>query len=78
MEWLYYLSSQIPFVGGLLSKLLKPDSKSLTNKDNKGGIYSTTINCITTRRYGASVHFGVMVVELINGKCGGIVRNQIW
>ena len=25
-----------------------------------------------------SVHFGVEVVELINCKCGGIVRNQIW
>ena len=33
---------------------------------------------IGTRRYGASVHFGVVVVELINCKCGGIVRNQIW
>ena len=32
----------------------------------------------TTRRYGASVHFGVVVVELINCKCGGIVGNQIW
>ena len=32
-----------------------------------------------TRRDGASVHFGVVVVELINyRKCGGIVRNQIW
>ena len=31
-----------------------------------------------TRRYGASVHFGVVVVELINCKCGGIVTNQIW
>ena len=25
-----------------------------------------------------SVHFDVVVVELINCKCGGIVRNQIW
>ena len=25
-----------------------------------------------------SVHFGVVVVELINWKCRGIVRNQIW
>ena len=25
-----------------------------------------------------SVHFGVAVVELINCKCGGIVRNEIW
>ena len=25
-----------------------------------------------------SVHFGVVVVELINFKCGGIVRNEIW
>ena len=25
-----------------------------------------------------SVHFGVVVVELINCKCGGIVRNDIW
>ena len=25
-----------------------------------------------------SVHFGVVVVELINCKCGGVVRNQIW
>ena len=25
-----------------------------------------------------SVHFGVVVVELINCKCGGIARNQIW
>ena len=25
-----------------------------------------------------SVHFGVVVVELINRKCGGIVRNEIW
>ena len=24
-----------------------------------------------------SVHFGVVVVELINCKCGGIVRNEI-
>ena len=31
-----------------------------------------------TRRYGASVHFGVVVVDLINCKCGGRVRNQIW
>ena len=31
-----------------------------------------------TRRYGASVHFGVVVVELINCKCGEIERNQIW
>ena len=25
-----------------------------------------------------SVHFDVVIVELINCKCGGIVRNQIW
>ena len=25
-----------------------------------------------------SVHFDVVVVELINCKCGGIVRNQKW
>ena len=25
-----------------------------------------------------SVHFGVVVVGLINCKCGGIVRNEIW
>ena len=25
-----------------------------------------------------SVHFGVVVVELINCKCEGIVRNEIW
>ena len=25
-----------------------------------------------------SVHFGVVVVEPINYKCGGIVRNEIW
>ena len=25
-----------------------------------------------------SVHFGVVVVEQIHGKCGGIVRNEIW
>ena len=25
-----------------------------------------------------SVHFGVVVVELIKCKCGGIVRNEIW
>ena len=25
-----------------------------------------------------SVHFGVVVEELINCKCGGIVRNEIW
>ena len=25
-----------------------------------------------------SVHFGVVVVEQSNCKCGGIVRNQIW
>ena len=25
-----------------------------------------------------SVHFGVVVVELSNCKCGGIVRNEIW
>ena len=30
------------------------------------------------KTHGASVHFGVVVVELINCKCGGIVRNQIW
>ena len=33
---------------------------------------------IETRHYGATVHLGVVVVELINCKCGGIVRNQIW
>ena len=31
-------------MGGLLPQLLKPDPKSLTNKDNKGGTYCTTIN----------------------------------
>ena len=25
-----------------------------------------------------SVHFGVVVVELIKCKCGGIVRNELW
>ena len=25
-----------------------------------------------------SVHFGVVVLELINSKCRGIVRNEIW
>ena len=25
-----------------------------------------------------SVHFGVVDVRLINCKCGGIVRNEIW
>ena len=25
-----------------------------------------------------SVHFGVVIEELINCKCGGIVRNEIW
>ena len=25
-----------------------------------------------------SVHFGVVVVELINCRCGGIVRSQMW
>ena len=25
-----------------------------------------------------SAHFGVVAVELINCKCGGIVRNEIW
>ena len=25
-----------------------------------------------------SVHFGVVVVEPINCKCGGMVRNEIW
>ena len=25
-----------------------------------------------------SVHFGVVVVELIKCKCGGIVKNEIW
>ena len=25
-----------------------------------------------------SVYLGVLVVELINCKCGGIVRNEIW
>ena len=43
------------------------------------------INVVSTRSTGfktnktlRSVHFGVVVVELINCKCGGIVRNQIW
>ena len=25
-----------------------------------------------------SVHFGVVIVEVINCNCGGIVRNEIW
>ena len=25
-----------------------------------------------------SVHFGVVVVELMKCKCGGIVKNEIW
>ena len=37
--------------------------------------YGARINANKTLR---SVHFGVVVVELINCKCGGIVRNQIW
>ena len=40
------------------------------SKGNKGG----------TRRKKTlrSVQFGVVVVELINFKCGGIVRNETW
>ena len=34
------------------------------------------LNSNSTRRYGASVHFGVVVVELINCKCGGIVKKS--
>ena len=37
--------------------------------------YSCGLNNNKTLR---SVHFGVVVVELINCKCGGMVRNQIW
>ena len=36
---------------------------------------NTNLNNNKTLR---SVHFGVVVVELINCKCGGIVRNEIW
>ena len=33
---------------------------------------------LRTNKTLGSVHFGVVVVELINCKCGGIVRNEIW
>ena len=33
---------------------------------------------IKTDKTMRSVHFGVVVVELINCKCGGIVRNERW
>ena len=38
----------------------------------KGGGFNLTNKTLR------SVHFGVVVVKLINCKCGGIVRNQIW
>ena len=37
--------------------------------------YKTTFNWNKTL---GSVHFGVVVVELIKCKCGGIVTNEIW
>ena len=49
----------------------------VTSRSNHDRRIMTVESCLT-RRYGASVHFGVVVVELINCKCGGIVRNQIW
>ena len=38
----------------------------------KGGGFNLTNKTLR------SVHFAVVVVELMNCKCGGIVRNQIW
>ena len=34
--------------------------------------------CSNNNKTLRSVHFGVVVVQLINCKCGGIVRNQTW
>ena len=40
-----------------------------------GDVTESFVDYNTTLR---SVHFGVVVVELINCKCGGIVRKEIW
>ena len=39
--------------------------------------YKNVSSCVLNKTL-RSVHFGVVVMELINCKCGGIVRNQIW
>ena len=44
----------------------------LISSDNIGGPKLSTNKTLW------SVHFGVVVVGLINCKCGGIVRNEIW
>ena len=44
----------------------------LISSDNIGGPKLSTNKTLW------SEHFGVAVVELINCKCGGIVRNEIW
>ena len=44
----------------------------LISSDNIGGPKMSTNKTLWRE------HFGVAVVELINCKCGGIVRNEIW
>ena len=40
-----------------------------------GNVRTLNAKCNKTLQ---SAHFGVVAVELINCKCGGIVRNEIW
>ena len=45
---------------------------------SKQGLFVCVHSCISTNKTLRSVHFGIVDVEPINCKCGGIVRNQIW
>ena len=52
--------------------------RNLPKKEFQREIRRPLLDILVTEKTLWSVHFGVVVVELINRKCGGIVRNDIW
>ena len=67
MMMMIMLNEQQCFVGYKIQTKLSFIQSYLTPK------YSCHVNKTLP-----SVHFGVVVVELITCKCGGIVKNEIW
>ena len=76
------LLRRLPTYGGHIGFKCTEVSSNILKKISASLKLCITVPCgplqipVETRCYG--VHFGVVVVELINCICGGIVRNEIW
>ena len=74
---IYTVYKECTYHPQLSSMILKKKAKKQKCAFVKKVIVCSRIKMFTNKTL-RSVHFGVVVVELINCKCGGIVRNQIW